>query len=646
MTNDRSVLERQIERVEVRPFTLERFHRRRSRKQRNRRVGTAVVALALAAAGIGGLVLTFSSGLVPASDPRSPFLGTWVSTDGDGSTQTMTIGASGNGAVEILVHDDLASVCSGAPSTMTGTGRLAGAMELVIPSAVLTCDDGSEPEALSGPPLEEQLQNLTFVHDPGTDALTDTLGLVWAREGAENPAPTMSGRMWPQSSLEELREAQRLADAGDDRFTWQVDAELAAGAYAGEAEIVARFFEEELGWEGFRGGVGGDGGEFFEGVLATWEGVFVRCAPGRTNPLYPNDPEGRGCAPTIDEFRYETVKIKVAQLVRGGPSGIWVVARWEMLPPSDEPMTYREESFTQRQIEQVAPPTDAEATALLQAFLRARIEGEGAQEFLSYPADGEFPLLYATTSGASYERSEFELVEGPVWPTGRMEFKVRLFADGGETVVEQPFVLDRAAGGSLGLSYYSLTEFPVATTENGEPVPVPYEFLDGEVTFDAAPPWDHSFAGFHFSPTMTTLLLDTNDERLVVLADPRPIETGCVKGPTPRDAEALARRIRSDQDLEATEPIAVRIAGSEALQMDVVAATSGNLCDEVGVPEVVAGGTATGLEPGQRMRLYLLDYPGGSARILAIAIIATEARFERLMEAAAPIVESFQFHTE
>jgi hypothetical protein len=175
---------------------------------------------------------------------------------------------------------------------------------------------------------------------------------------------------------------------------------------------------------------------------------------------------------------------------------------------------------------------------------------------------------------------------------------------------------------------------------------VPYEFLDGEVTFDAAPPWDHSFAGFHFSPTMTTLLLDTNDERLVVLADPRPIETGCVKGPTPRDAEALARRIRSDQDLEATEPISVRIAGSEALQMDVVAATSGNLCDEVGVPEVVAGGTATGLEPGQRMRLSLLDYPGGSARILAIAIIAMEARFERVLEAAAPIVESFQFHTE
>jgi len=72
MTSDRSLLERQIERVELRPFTLERFHRRRQRKDRNRRIGSAVVALAVAAAGIGVLARAFSSRTVPASDP---FLG-------------------------------------------------------------------------------------------------------------------------------------------------------------------------------------------------------------------------------------------------------------------------------------------------------------------------------------------------------------------------------------------------------------------------------------------------------------------------------------------------------------------------------------------------------------------------------------------
>jgi hypothetical protein len=52
------------------------------------------------------------------------------------------------------------------------------------------------------------------------------------------------------------------------------------------------------------------------------------------------------------------------------------------------------------------------------------------------------------------------------------------------------------------------------------------------------------------------------------------------------------------------------------------------------------------LEHGQRMRLYLLDLPmGGSHRILAIAIVAPEQRFERVIQAAKPVVDSFEFHT-
>ena len=45
------------------------------------------------------------------------------------------------------------------------------------------------------------------------------------------------------------------------------------------------------------------------------------------------------------------------------------------------------------------------------------------------------------------------------------------------------------------------------------------------------------------------------------------------------------------------------------------------------------------------MRLYLLDLPEGmSARILAIAISAPESEFERVVEAATPILDSFEFH--
>ena len=53
-----------------------------------------------------------------------------------------------------------------------------------------------------------------------------------------------------------------------------------------------------------------------------------------------------------------------------------------------------------------------------------------------------------------------------------------------------------------------------------------------------------------------------------------------------------------------------------------------------------------GLETGDRMRLFLFDAPEGSSmRILAIAIVAPESRFERVVESAGPIIDSIEFHT-
>jgi hypothetical protein len=45
------------------------------------------------------------------------------------------------------------------------------------------------------------------------------------------------------------------------------------------------------------------------------------------------------------------------------------------------------------------------------------------------------------------------------------------------------------------------------------------------------------------------------------------------------------------------------------------------------------------------MRLYLVDLPGGSARILSIVISAPESDFESVLEQAAPILDSFEFHS-
>ena len=618
---------------------------RRDRKQRNKRVAAGVLGIAVFALPAIGFVRLIGSESAPADDPRSPFLGSWVATDGDGSTQTMTIRGSGDEAVELEAHDEAASVCSGAPSTTVGTGRLEGTDQLVIPSPMLTCDDGSEPEALSGPPLQDQLRDLTFVHDPDDDVLTDTFGTVWTREAAEEPTPgpAASGGMWPQSSIEEVRRAQKRADAGDPNFTWQVDAELASyadgvGDTPSGAEIFDRFVREELGWKESRNyAIRG----YFDGGGRVGAVLYIRCVPGRTNPLYP-EPYAqmprvvRGCAPTIDDYRYETVRFHVEQPVRVGPSGIWVVTGWKI---------------DRRQLEQVAPPSSAEATAYLRAFLGARIAGDGAEQFLRLPEgeapspDEEVPLLYATTDGIPYERYEIERVQGPVWPNGWIEFEIRLFAEDG-TVVEQSFVVVRRDG-RLELVYGPRTG-PVrnSTTENGQGLPVPYSFPNGEVTFAAVPSWynttlERSFASFtHVGGPSSGY-----DIYFSIKSDPLTARRGCKTGPAPADAEALVRSIRSNPDLEATAPVAASVGGIDALQIDVVAPGAGRV--DVGdcMPSVVEGSWPL-YSPDNRMRLYVLDLPEGmSARILVIAIQGMDADFEHVVKVASPVLDSIDFHS-
>jgi hypothetical protein len=214
-------------------------------------------------------------------------------------------------------------------------------------------------------------------------------------------------------------------------------------------EILARFVREELGWEEFA--LTGETGDSIEsqGIRAVGA-QLIRCEPGKSNPLWPNDPLAGGCAPTIDDFHYETVQIFVAQPGNRDPEGIWVASAWEESGP----------------FEQVAPLTDVEIAAILEPFLQARIAGEGAEQYL-HLGDG-FPepgFLYATSTGAPYERAEFEVASGQEWPGSWIALKVRMFAEGGQTVVEQPFSLDHGARWVLHPSRYD------PGTENGQPLP-------------------------------------------------------------------------------------------------------------------------------------------------------------------------------
>ena len=73
MTDPRTIVERELERVELRPFTLDGFHRRRDRKRRNERITAGLVAAAIGIAGVAFAVraLDTAEERTPASMPRN-----------------------------------------------------------------------------------------------------------------------------------------------------------------------------------------------------------------------------------------------------------------------------------------------------------------------------------------------------------------------------------------------------------------------------------------------------------------------------------------------------------------------------------------------------------------------------------------------
>lgn len=117
----------------------------------------------------------------PTAGQLVSLAGSWQATDlpPDSSHLTMDLIALPDGSYEMTVRDDDASVCHGASSTMTGVAESRGLAMVVIAQPAYTCDDGSEAQALSGPPLDEQLRNLSFAYDPLRDALYDPAGLEW-----------------------------------------------------------------------------------------------------------------------------------------------------------------------------------------------------------------------------------------------------------------------------------------------------------------------------------------------------------------------------------------------------------------------------------------------------------------------------------
>jgi hypothetical protein len=124
----------------------------------------------------------------------------------------------------------------------------------------------------------------------------------------------------------------------------------------------------------------------------------------------------------------------------------------------------------------MVPMTEDGLGAFLESFLQARIAGESAEQYLGTPDNAqhfEIPLLYATSTGAPFERAEFEVEPGAIEDLGPLGggdigVKVRLFAEGDQTVVEQTFELESGQG--FWVIYQHEGD---QTIENGVPLPRP-----------------------------------------------------------------------------------------------------------------------------------------------------------------------------
>jgi hypothetical protein len=461
-------------------------------------------------------------------------------------------------------------------------------------------------------------------------------------------APT-SGGMWPQSTLEEVRVAQERADAGDPDYTWQVGADLVEGDPNDqvELELIERFIREVLGWEAYLFHEGGNFSDLEGALMNGWvEGTvtgqrYLRCAPDRTNPLYPPPPDSgqpdASCAPTIDDLRYESVRVDIAQLDRQGRGGVWVVSGWELTEP-----------FVQ------ADPAvvEAEGRERLEEFLAARVAGDGAERYVQVVNDRVVPLLYATTAGAPYERYEIERLDVVRWPDARMTFSVRLFTSGDATVVEQQF--GWARNGTLLLENR-------ATTEDGQPIVVFSTSSDGEVSVSAPDTWATWLPGKGAGEGGHEQALDVwfgglwrrgeffgSGER-IELVDPVAYDAWCAANggspllSAPARANAIAQQLIADPNFETTAPVAARVGGVDAVSIDVALAPGGTAC---GIEMIEISRWIHGLsKPGWRVRLYLVDLPQGmSVETLAITVVAPEDRFDDVIAETAPIIESIEFH--
>jgi hypothetical protein len=119
---------------------------------------------------VASACLAASALTVSPTHATAGFAGRWTATDGDGSNLSLSIHGSGT-RYAVREVDDAATVCGGAPASVSGPGRADG--DLLVVQATLACEPGGN--------IFRQRIEITFTHNATPDTLTDNDGVVWSR---------------------------------------------------------------------------------------------------------------------------------------------------------------------------------------------------------------------------------------------------------------------------------------------------------------------------------------------------------------------------------------------------------------------------------------------------------------------------------
>jgi hypothetical protein len=329
-------------------------------------------------------------------------------------------------------------------------------------------------------------------------------------------------------------------------------------------------------------------------------------------------------------------------------------------------------------------PADDPSTTFEGTWNSTELEFRGSTQSMTIrPAeDGLFDIVLRDNSSflCSSRRTRVDGVETPATMTGagRLEDATTLVvpspvltcADGREPTLSWSYseegrpgytlVLDRATDrlfDNLGVAWHrGAPPEDGAAAEAGWTASMPggaYSMLGGEITFQALAggPWtDHAEAyiddrWFFLLGEPGSGLADGTSIDIVVNAS---TEAPCeAPASVPASAQTMIRTIRANPDLDTTEPVVERIGGLEARRLDVAAVPGAPTCVDGAVPILSVPGRPWGdIESGERMRLYVLHMTGGFARSLVIMISAPATAFKQTVEAAAPVLDSFEFHAE